>query len=326
MFCFFLIFGFCNIVDSAPNYRYTKPFYNPLKTVNYNNSKREVVLNSGINKTTPLMDNSNMECSYDYGFKYIVDSYARSPWSGALAPKAFVTYVYPDSSAQTVGLYAGDEIIKIDGIKLNKMDVNNFASVLNLSNSVKLEIKHNKEKREVYLSKNRVCRQKLLEDNIYTSYWVQICSLNIENIAEDLYYAETIKHKLSNEMINMLNVTHQNLMYWFNKKKRYNNNYQICRTSSLNNQDLHNCMSAVVKNELTIIEQEKAYALQQEQIRLQREAYEAQQYIQKKQIEALNNYSNALRNQRVRVDTNIYHSGDVDVNLNRNWVSPIVGF
>ena len=45
---------------------------------------------------------------------------------------------------------------------------------------------------------------------------------------------------------------------------------------------------------------------------------EAQQRLQQQQINALNNYSDALRNQHVQVDTNVYHSGTVNVNSNVN--------
>lgn len=46
------------------------------------------------------------------------------------------------------------------------------------------------------------------------------------------------------------------------------------------------------------------------------------EYMQKiqglKQIQALNNYSDALRNQRVQVNGSVYHSGNVNQNVNFN--------
>ena len=40
--------------------------------------------------------------------------------------------------------------------------------------------------------------------------------------------------------------------------------------------------------------------------------------MQQQQVNAMNNYSNALRNQHVQVDANVYHRGTVNVNSNVN--------
>lgn len=88
--------------------------------------------------------------------------------------------------------------------------------------------------------------------------------------------------------------------------------------SSSSQPELHACLSALVNNELSIIAKEKEYEQQQERLRQQQAAYEAQQRLQQQQINALNNYSDALRNQHVQVDTNVYHRGTVNVNSNVN--------
>ena len=57
---------------------------------------------------------------------------------------------------------------------------------------------------------------------------------------------------------------------------------------------------------------------QEQNLEMQRSALQAQQQMQQQQVNAMNNYSNALRNQHVQVDANVYHSGTVNVNSNVN--------
>ena len=154
---------------------------------------------------------------------------------------------------------------------------------------------------------------------LYNSYWSQICNIDAENAAEELYHAEGLINKYSKGMRDMIASAHQTVVYWANKKHNFDNGYKRCTMLSSSSQpELHACLSALVNNELSIIAKEKEYEQQQERLRQQQAAYEAQQRFQQQQINALNNYSDALRNQHVQVDTNVYHRGTVNVNSNIN--------
>ncbi len=254
-------------------------------------------------------------CSNEYGFMYVADTY----WNGANKPRIFITYVKPNSAAQRAQLRAGDEITKVNGEKVSKTTWDGFANLLDRSNSINFEVKNDYGKKDISLIKSRICIKKKTMGELYNSYWSQICNIDAENAAEELYHAEGLINKYSKGMRDMIASAHQTVVYWANKKHNFDNGYKRCTMLSSSSQpELHACLSALVNNELSIIAKEKEYEQQQERLKQQQAAYEAQQRLQQQQINALNNYSDALRNQHVQVDTNVYHRGTVNVNSNVN--------
>ena len=106
--------------------------------------------------------------------------------------------------------------------------------------------------------------------------------------------------------------------YWAEKEVKFRNIFNTCKINNQSEQELNNCLSSAVN----IINREIAH---DREIALQQQYIQAQQQMQMQQINALNNYADALRNQNVNVNhsgtinSNIYHSGTMNVNHYRNY-------
>ena len=276
---------------------------------NLNVSKNYVVKNNYNNTYKNI-------CNNEYGFLYIADTYLYSGWTGASRLKIFITHVKPASPAQRMGLKVGDEITKINNEKVIKTTWDDFANLLKRSNTINLEIKNDSGKRNITLNKDNVCTQKLIPNEIYSMYWSQICDFDVDNASEEVYYAEGITSKLSQREKEMLASAHNTISYWRNKRNIFDNGFKKCTSFSTSDNELHSCLSLLVNNELAKINKEKEFELYQQQLRQQQAALQAQQQLQQQQINAMNNYADALRNQHVQVNQNVYHSGTVDINSN----------
>lgn len=243
------------------------------------------------------------ECNYCFGMRYFKDPYNK---------KTFIFDVENNSPAMKMGLRIGDEILKIDNEKIKKLQLEQIDNILNQKQAVKLEIKTSAGiKKDINLTKANVCTTKInSDDELFNTYWNQVCSYpyDLDNglkISQNLlkvnlsYYS---RRDLDNEI--------QRINYWLAKRNKFKNGYNVCRMN-LDEYSVNKCLAELVNRELTQIQHE-------ETLRQQQAALEAQQRMQQQQINALNNYSYAIQNQRMQVDTNVYHSGTVNVNSNVN--------
>ena len=100
----------------------------------------------------------------------------------------FVTNITPNSPASRAGLRVGDEILRTNGIRSVKFKNDEYNNLLDSQSTIKLEIKStNGEKRTVTISKARICFTETKEP-FFDSYWGQVCSYDLDNIANNLSY------------------------------------------------------------------------------------------------------------------------------------------
>lgn len=252
-------------------------------------------------------------CLDKFGFWYTLDQYANvwSTWDVYNQTRIFVTNITPNSPASRAGLRVGDEILRTNGIRSVKFKNDEYDNLLDSQSTIKLEIKStNGEKRTVTISKARICFTETKEP-FFDSYWGQVCSYDLDNIANNLSYIGRVAKNFSPQAKSDYVSWQNEYSNWANKKAQFRNGFNLCLANNYNKQDVNSCLGQLVNRTLTTISQEQ-------NIEMQRSALQAQQQMQQQQVNAMNNYSNALRNQHVQVDANVYHRGTVNVNSNVN--------
>lgn len=281
-------------------------------------------INNKPEKTNMLSANKKIEnnvCYDTFGFWQMEDPYnPRLKYGyGTVYDKlkVYIMHIEPNSPASKAGLKIGDEIIKINNTKVFKFkSVNDY---LNNLKSVDLEIKNSEGKKLVTLTKTKLCKTVQTEP-LFDSYWEQVSQYDLDALIEGLTYSKRISHKFSSgchqEYLQAINEVNN----WETKRNQFRNGFNMCLTNTYNKDEMHSCLNQLVNRSLNIISQE-------ENIEMQRSAINAQRQMQQQQVDAMNNYSHALRNQYVRVDTNVYHNGtvnvrhnvDANVNVNGNY-------
>lgn len=277
--------------------------HTPVNTPYTNNNVNSPDRTSNVEKSynTPKLD-----CRNRYGFGYLMDPYYLT------RNKFWITDIEPNSPAQRAGLKIGDEILKVNENKVNKMNIDMFDNAIS-PNSITLEIKNDSGKRTISMKRANICTPIKEEDALFNSYWEQIYTdISIDDANEFIKQTSRVRSKLSSGFIGDLRVLEDKVSYWQPKKTRFQNGYNTCKANYITDMDLHTCLSTLVNRELAQIQHE-------EYIRQQQEIFQAQQKMQQQQVDALNNYSDALRNQHVNVNQNVYHSGNVNHNVNGTY-------
>ena len=109
--------------------------------------------------------NDDLSCGMDYGIMPIRDN-----------SKVFIIDVLKNSPADKKGLKLGDEIIKINNIKVkNFKSINDVMNLFDYSENITLSVKSdlNGEK-DYFLIKSLVCIPKKVEKPLFNTYWHQI--------------------------------------------------------------------------------------------------------------------------------------------------------
>ena len=251
------------------------------------------------------INNPKMDCKNSYGFHYIMDPYY------VTRNKFFVYEVKPNTPAQKSGLKVGDEILKIDENKVNKMNINMFENALS-PKSITIEFKNNTGKKIITMTQTIICTPIKENDDLFNTYWKQIYTgRDLEDITLDIQATSKIYNHLSYGLKQYLQELSNQLSYWQPKKIKFQSGYNSCKAHYMIDSEMHSCISNLVNREIAQMQHE-------EYIRQQQAILQTQQQMQQQQVNALNNYSDALRNQHVNVSgsVNVQHSGTVNVNQN----------
>ncbi len=255
-----------------------------------------------LTSTKTLVEN---DCKIRYGIQYDNDY---------INGKFFVIDIANNSPASRSGLQIGDEILSINDKKAKKLSMDQMHVIFDQGNTANLKIKDIfGNKKEVSITKANVCEPKSKKDELFETYWQQIDPKYKDGLEEEKRLTKNfLKAKgLSWQARDLEYKRLKKLNYLLGKREKLYSSYNICKSYVQTPEELHSCISqAVNKLQLEIVYEEEAERKQ--------EYLEAQQRMQQQQIDAMNNYANALRNQNVNVNTNTYHSGTVNVNSNVN--------
>lgn len=244
-----------------------------------------------------------------FGFGYVLDPYVMT-WSSRIT-KIYITEIIPNTSAEKQGLKIGDEILKLNGMKIRKISHDEFSNYLDGVSTINLEVKTvTGQKKYITLNKTLIYKKQIVEP-FFDTYWGQICPYNLEEVEENLTPIWRMSRNLTETAKNEYTIIQNEFNWWLNKRNQFRNGFNLCLANNYNKQDVNSCLGQLVNRTLTTISQEQ-------NLEMQRSALQAQQQMQQQQVNAINNYSNALRNQHVQVDANVYHSGTVNVNSNVN--------
>ena len=256
-------------------------------------------------------------CNNSFGFDYILDPYANvwSTWDVYNQSKVFIIHIDSNSPASQAGLNIGDEITRVNDIRVVKFKPADFSSYFDGQTAITLEVKSIKGgKKSVSLKKAEMCQLKQTEP-FFESYWKQVCPYDLDYTSEYLSYIGRISNKLTLALKSEYATAKQENNDWKNKRNQFRTGFNLCLANSYNREDVNNCLNQLVNRSLNNIAHEQS-------LETQRSAIQAQQQMQQQQVDALNNYSHALKNQHLQVDgtinTNVHHSGTVDHNINGN--------
>ncbi|MCI1272845.1 MAG: PDZ domain-containing protein [Clostridiaceae bacterium] len=275
--------------------------------------------------TNSLNDNNYAKvCKNSYGFYYTYDPYLYNSWTGKLTPRIFIIKVVPQSPAANAGLVVGDEIIKINDVKVNNLTANAVFNILQNNTTTTFDIESNDIKKILVMTKTDVCLAEYNDniDELFDKSWYQISNFNIDAAIEYLRNCTLIENKLSKKFINSeLSGIDNQIRYWMPKKNQFKIGYDLCKNNSKSSEETYACIQELVNRTIAQVMNDKSVE-QQQALLLQ------QQQLQQNQINAINNYSYALQNQHLQVDqnvnysgtvnANIYHSGTINTNSNSN--------
>lgn len=242
------------------------------------------------------------KCSKKFGFWYALDPYANvwSTWEVYNQTKIFITYVEPGTPAASAGLSIGDEITKINGIRAVKFKSADFANYVDGQYSIRIETKN---KKNVTLSRMEFCTVEQ-EEPLFDAYWKQVCSYNIEFMNENLNHMKRVLAMLTQQARYDYKSQQNELFDWMNKREQFRNGFNMCLQNTYSVGEANACLNQLVNRSIGVITHEQ-------NIQAQREYLYAQQQMHNEEVNALNNYSHALRNQHVQVDANVNHNVDV---------------
>lgn len=252
--------------------------------------------------------NDDLSCGMDYGIMPIRDN-----------SKVFIIDVLKNSPADKKGLKLGDEIIKINNIKVkNFKSINDVMNLFDYSENITLSVKSdlNGEK-DYFLIKSLVCIPKKVEKPLFNTYWHQIYTdkEDLDLLYDRISRISSISNKLSRSTKRKINALNSPLKNWMDKKTKFTNYYNACIKATKTEEELHSCLARSVNN----IQSEIAY---EKEIEAKMRYLQIQQQMQNQQNYALYNYADALRNQNV----NVRHSGTINQNMNirflRNYFYP----
>ena len=255
----------------------------------------------------------NKVCDNRFGFAYVLDPYANvwSTWEVYNQSKIFITNVEVNSPASRAGLKVGDEITRINGNRVVKFKGNDFDNYLDGQQTIRLDIKSTSgDKKDITLSRGEICVSNQIEP-LFDSYWGQVCTYDLDSASKYFSYIGRVNNKLTPQFRADYNYWQNELSGWNNKKAQFRNGFNLCLSNNYNTSDVNNCLNQLVNRSINSIAHEQSLNMQRTQL-------QAQQQMQQQQVNAMNNYSNALRNQHVQVDANVYHSGTVNHNVNQN--------
>lgn len=245
-------------------------------------------------------------CQNLFGFGFITDPYYTN-WLG-YQTRVFVVDVVNNSPAQRAGLNAGDEIIKMNGNKVTRFKSNNdtYDYVFSQQHLV-LDIKSpSGMNKNISMHRGEVCTIEETEP-FFDAYWGQISKTNLEAIYKRFLTTSYVINQCSPRYKEEFNYERNGINGALAIKEQFRNGFNLCLENSYNMTDANNCLTQLVNKFQDRIAHEQ-------ELEMQRSALQAQQQMQQQQIDALNNYAYSLRNQHV--DTNIQHSGTINVNKN----------
>lgn len=300
---------------------YANPVENKCKTMENGICTEYFNYNTSINSDNYIAPRRDMKylnkkeqakvCKNTFGFLYFLDSFY-NPWSwDSSQARVYITKVDANSPAQRAGLQIGDEIQKINGNRVLKFKGDDFNNYLENQEKINLEIKLiNGGKKNVTLERLQMCTLEEKEP-FFEQYWTQICPLDLKNASKWVNSVGAISNKLSasgkSTQVNDQSI----LLNWKNKQTQFRNGFNLCLANNYNENDVNICLNKLVDRTLGTISQEQ-------NLEMQRSTLQAQQQINQQQVNAMNNYSDALRNQHVKIDADVYHYGSIDVNSNVN--------
>ena len=252
--------------------------------------------------------NDDLSCGMDYGIMPIRDN-----------SKVFIIDVLKNSPADKKGLKLGDEIIKINNIKVkNFKSINDVMNLFDYSENITLSVKSDlKKKKDYFLIKSLVCIPKKVEKPLFNTYWHQIYTdkEDLDLLYDRISRISSISNKLSRSLRRKINALNTPLNNWMDKKIKFTNYYNACIKATKTEEELHSCLSRSVNNIQSEIAHEKEIAAKMRYLQIQQQMQNQQNY-------ALYNYADALRNQNV----NVRHSGTINQNMNirflRNYFYP----
>lgn len=275
-------------VQAAPWQEVNESFFNVVKSDNMQKS-----LYDYYDTTT------TQKCYFDFGFELMQDPYNK---------KCYIYDVQNKSLTNKLGINIGNEILKINGVKAKKYNIDEINEILGRINNLEVEVKTNLGKKILSLSKENFCTTSIEEPELFTMYWKQIYQNDLPRIIKltavlsGLPLSYWAKRDLEEGLLDV--------EYWKGKHNQFKNGYNSC-VATQENLDIHVCLNQLVNRELMQINKDNI-------IKQQQAALRAQQQMQQQQINAMNNYSDALRNQHVKIEGSVYNYGSVDVNHNIN--------
>ena len=253
---------------------------------------QSVVLSADLNSR-----NNDFSCGMHFGIMPIRDN-----------SKIFIIDVLKNSPAEKQGLKLGDEIVKINNIKVKKFkSINDVNNLFEYRENVTLTIRNDmNSEREIFLIKSFVCIPKKKEDPLYNTYWHQIYTNkeDLDFLYDRISRIYSISNKLSRSLRRKINALNTPLNNWMDKKIKFTNYYNACIKATKTEEELHSCLVRSVNNIQSEIAYEKEIAAKMRYLQIQQQMQNQQNY-------ALYNYADALRNQNV----NVHHSGTINQNM-----------
>lgn len=252
-------------------------------------------------------------CNNSFGFDIVLDPFNRrlEPFVGYVNNKAriYITNIEKNSPAEKANLKIGDEILKINNEKVERYNIDIFNNYLsNLNNAIFLIKKTDGKVQEISLSKMNICTTKEFEP-FFNEYWTQVYSDDLDYYLKISSYTARVSNKLTPTFKTKYSSKVNRYYELDNKRKSFRQGFNLCLSNNYNKNDVVYCLNRLVDRSIGLMTHE-------ENINMQRYNIQAQQEMTNQHVNAINNYSDALRNQHVQVDANVYHSGNVNVNHN----------
>ena len=184
----------------------------------------------------------SLNCLDQFGFDVLYDPFT------LLRNKLFLINIYNNSSAKKAGLEVGDEILEINGNKIKDLSADKIFYILDNENNINMEIKSGLKKRKVELIKSNICTAKYTND--IDSYFNGIYEDDVNEVERILRYSNRISNKLSKGMRNYIQHQKRNTNYWVIERNKFENTYNVCKSSYKNSVSQHNCIFSMVNKQI----------------------------------------------------------------------------